>query len=83
MAKILLSDGDHETAEDAAKAIIRWLDEDRAKRTSYMGLLIMGSIAIGIGPYPGQKGAEKALTGHPAASEASRLVVAQDLAQRR
>lgn len=78
VAKILLSDGDFETAEDAAKAIIQWLDEDRAKRTSYVAVMQFGegpAFYVGLGPYPGVKSAVNAAESHPAAGEAFKVVV--------
>lgn len=80
IAKILLSDGEFETAEDAAKAIIKWLDEDRAKRTSYVAVMQFGTkpgsvFYIGLGPYPGRKSAEEAVRKHPAADEAYKVAV--------
>lgn len=72
----LLESGEFETAEDAAAAIIKWLDEDRMKRTSYVGVLQFGTekgklFYVGMGPYPGRRSAENAVAGHPASGMAS------------
>ena len=77
VAKLLLSD--YETAEDCAKAIIKWLDEDRGKRTSYISVMQFGEqrpvFYLGLGPYPGVTSASKAAMTHPAADEAHKVVV--------
>lgn len=78
VVSILEAPEEYETPEDAAKAIIKWLDEDRAKRTSYVAIMQFGvgpSFYVGLGPYPGQKSAEKAALSHPAAGEAHKIVV--------
>lgn len=80
VAKILLSDGEYETAEDAATAIIKWLDADRAKRTSYVAVMQFGHrpgnvFYVGLGPYPGRASAEAAVKTHPAADEAYKVAV--------
>lgn len=78
VAKILVSDNEYDSPEDAAKAIINWLDEDRAKRTSYVAVMQFGESGpfyVGLGPYPGQKSAINAAQDHPAAGEAFRVVV--------
>lgn len=76
IAKILLDEVEYETAEECAKAIIKWLDDDRAKRTSYVGVMQFGkgpAFYVGLGPYPGRASAEKAVTSHPAAGEAFKI----------
>lgn len=69
----------YETPEDAAKAIIKWLDEDRAKRKSYAAVMQFGHgkayFYVGLGPYPGAASAEKAAREHPAAAEAYKIAV--------
>lgn len=52
-----------------ASALIEELDKVRASRVSYVGVLQVGGkkgIYTGIGPFPGQRSAEKALAAHPA-----------------
>lgn len=57
-----------------AELILR-LDEVRASRTSYIGVLRIGSgptsILLGMGPYPGRRSAMKALVAHPAVADRS------------
>lgn len=80
VVSILEDSAEYETPEDAAKAIIKWLDDDRAKRTSYVAVMQFGSGAstpfyVGLGPYPGKTSAKNAALAHPAACEAFRIVV--------
>lgn len=80
VAELLLAD--YNSPEEAASRIIRWLDNDRAKRTSYVAIMQFGGIPegtsvfyVGLGPYPGAQSARKAVLSHPAAGEAKRLAV--------
>lgn len=60
---------DWESPEDLAEALILELDNVRASRTSYVGVLqLFGpkGIYTAVGPYPGIKSAQRALTQHPA-----------------
>lgn len=71
---------DWEDVEDLAHALIQELDKVRAGRTSYIGVMQFGGadrkpFYVGIGPYPGQKSAEKALLSHPAVFEATARAV--------
>lgn len=80
IVRILEAPNEYETPEEAAKAIINWLDADRAKRKSYVAVMQFGKppgsiFYIGLGPYPGQKSAVEAVQRHPAASEAYKVVV--------
>lgn len=66
---------DWETPEDLAKAVIGHLDKARAERGFYVGVLQFGykatpPIYLGLGPYPGQKSAARAVAGHPASGMA-------------
>lgn len=62
-----LLEQDWETPEALAEALILELDNVRASRTSYVGVLqVLGAIYTGVGPYPGVRSAQKALMNHPA-----------------
>lgn len=52
--------------ERLVEALILELDKARASRTSYVGILRLNGIMVGLGPYPGLMSAKKALEGHPA-----------------
>ena len=78
VARLLLAD--YESPEAAAKEIIAWLDQDRAKRKQYLAVMQFGErpgncFYIGLGPYPGWKSAEKAARSHPAAGEAYKIAI--------
>jgi hypothetical protein len=72
---------DWETPEELASALIGALDASRASRVTYIGVAEYpcgnGERAwySAVGPYPGKKSAERALSGDPAASLARALVV--------
>lgn len=73
---------DWESPEDLAVALIRALDEHRASRTSYIGVMQFGPPKMeghvwyhAIGPYPGRKSAEKALRSDPSVALATKAVV--------
>lgn len=80
VVELLLAE--HDSPEDAAKAVITWLDNDRAKRTGYIAVMQFGGefsgkavFYLGLGPYPGKRSAEKAVRSHPAAGDATKIVV--------
>jgi len=79
LAEILKEDHEFETVEACAKALIERLDDERASRLSYFGVLQFGSpgqhISLGFGPYVSQKAAGKALATHPARDLAVASVV--------
>jgi hypothetical protein len=69
---------DWETPELLAATIIDTLDQVRATKTRYVGVMQFGRthpFYMGVGPYPGRKSAQNALVRHPAASEATALAV--------
>jgi hypothetical protein len=77
---VKLLERDWESVEDLAKALIEALDEDRAKRTSYVAIAQMGSRPgqvwyLGLGPYPGKASATAAAQSHPGFSLATAIVV--------
>ena len=82
-ALLPLLEQDWDTPEELAEALIAKLDEARASRTSYVGVIQIGKasdnsrIVLGVGPYPGRASARKALLAHPARSLASACVIAQ------
>lgn len=74
--KLLLQDW--ETPELLAETIIDTLDELRARKTRYVGVMQFGQahpIYIGVGPFPGAKSAENALKSHPSAGMAYKMAV--------
>lgn len=79
LTKILVSDIEYDTPEDCVRAMIEELDQLRADRLDYVGVMQFGSpgkhMTTAIGPWPGKAGAVRALTKHPAAGMASVLVV--------
>lgn len=79
LAKLLVDEGEWESPEAMAKVLIETLDQERASRLSYVGIMQFGApgrhLTVGIGPYVSQGAAKKAVEGHPAASEAVVRVV--------
>ena len=78
VTELLLQDWD--SPEDLADSIIKAVDEDRAKRTSYVAIMQFGEgngsvFYMGLGPYAGAKSARKAVKGFPGATEAYRIAV--------
>lgn len=77
-ALVALLEQDWETPEVLAEALIDALDEVRARKTRYVGVMQIGQakpIYAGVGPFPGAKSAENALRAHPAAGMAYKLAV--------
>lgn len=77
-ALVALLEQDWETPEVLAEALIDALDEVRARKTRYVGVMQIGQahpIYVGVGPFPGAKSAENALRAHPAAGMAYKLAV--------
>lgn len=77
-ALVALLEQDWETPEVLAETIIDTLDELRATKTRYVGVMQIGQahpIYVGVGPFPGSKSAENALRAHPAAGMAYKLAV--------
>lgn len=74
-----LLERDWEREDDLIEALIMALDEVRASRTSYVGVIQIGKICLGIGPYPGRRSAENALSRHPALGMATGAIVASIL----
>lgn len=80
-ALVRLLEQEWESPQQLADALIRELDNTRASRTTYVGVMqfpyggTSGAWYAGVGPYPGRKSAEKALRGDPSASLARAMVV--------
>lgn len=77
-ALVPLLEQDWETPEELAKALIETLDDVRAARTTYIGVMQFGegpAWYAATGPWPGSRSAAKALQSDPAASLAHRAVV--------
>jgi hypothetical protein len=59
--------------ERLIEGLILALDEVRASRISFIGVLKIGygptSVLLGMGPYPGRRSAEKAVAAHPAVAD--------------
>lgn len=73
-----LLEEDWESAEVLAKTIIDTLDELRASKTRHVAVMQFGGthpFYVGVGPYPTQNAAQKALSKHPAASDATARAV--------
>lgn len=74
-----LLEQDWETPEELASALIATLDQVRASRVSYVGVIQIGGNEerwfLGLGPYPGKRSAEKAVKGLLAAVDGSAYVV--------
>lgn len=68
---------DWDSEDELIEALILALDEARASRKSYVGVMQFGRIVFGIGPYPGRRGAENALVKHPGLSLANAATVAE------
>jgi hypothetical protein len=71
-----LLERDWEQEDDLIEALILALDEVRASRTSYVGIIQIGQITLGVGPYPGRRSAENALSRHPGMSMATGAAIA-------
>lgn len=77
-ALVPLLEQDWATPEELAEALIAALDDARAGRTSYIGIMQFGRekpIYVGLGPYPGLTSARNALAKHPAVTEATARAV--------
>lgn len=73
---------DWESPEHLAQALVEELDNFRADKTSYVGVMQFGGgesgstpFYVGLGPYPGYKSALNALRSHPAAPMALKSAV--------
>lgn len=75
-------DQPHDSAEAAAKAAIKALDEARTERVTYFAVLRLGpSWFTGFGPYSTKNQAVKAIEKHPAAGMAKGYAVVPTLTE--
>jgi hypothetical protein len=78
-ALVPLLEQDWESPQELASALIATLDQVRASRVSYVGVVRIGSNErrwfLGLGPYAGQRSAEKAVKGLLTTVEGSAYVV--------
>ena len=84
-ALVPLLEQDWDSPEELAQELIRTLDQTRASRTSYVGVMqfgggngsgLVGTVwYMALGPYPGRASATRALQSDPSASLATKAAV--------